>query len=559
MTPRRLLVLLSALLLLGGCGLFGGGEGSADQTPGAGPDPDELPLTGWSDVPADEVGDGGTLRLAVGTVPATFNPAHADAGTSFGTSELERLLGPTSGSAVRITEDGGWEVDENYAESVEVVQEDPLTVRVRLNPDAVWEKGSPITAADMRAYWQAMNGSGDAYRVSSTEGFDDISSVEEGDDELEYDVTFERARSDWPRFVYPRLPSSISADAERFNEAYTEQAVPSNGPFVITGIDLETGTVTQERNPRWWGPAPRLEAIQWRVAALDVQAEAYDAEELDVIDVDSETAGGVDAERLRRAAGSRWSHLTLNAGGGPLEDPDVRRAVALALDREEIATDGVEGLSTPARVAGSLFTVPGQQGYSDAAGEVLGRDVEQARGLLEGAGYEVGEETTRDGEQLTLTLPVPEDSPGVERRAEVIAGDLAEIGIAVESPRVPLEDFSEAVLVPLDFDLVTFSWDASVLGVESAQSRFRPVDSPANLTGVESGRAGTWSEVAGALDDENRHEAATELDTALLERFVMVPLAVQPSVMAVRENVVNLGPSSFEKPDYTVVGFSAQD
>lgn len=553
MSRRLLTLLLTAVLLLGGCGLFGGDD--AEAPPGAGPEAedDTLAPTGWDIAAADEVRPSGTLRLAVRALPGSFNPAHADAASTFGPSEVERLLGPTSGSAVRLTERGAWEVDEDYARSVEVVETDPLTVRVELNPEAVWQDGTAITSADMEAYWQARRGEDDDYQAAPSQGHADIESVE-ADGDTAYEVVFESPRSDWPLYVYPRLPAEVSEDAEAFNEAFTERPVPSNGPFVITGIDAETGTITQERNPRWWGREPRLESVVWRVADLPVQAEAYEAEELDVIELDAETVEGVDEDRIRRSSGARWSHLTLNAGRGPLQDADVRRAVAIALDRDAIADQAVAGLGAPAGPTGSLLTVPGQAGYRDAAEQVLGRDVEAARALLADAGYDVSEETTRDGEQLTLTLPVPEGSPTVTGRARLIGENLAELGIALRTPSVPLEEFTQSVLVPRDFDLVTFSWDASLLGVQSARTRFRPVDAPDNVTGVESGSAQEWAAAGAELDDEERGELVRDLDTTLLEQHVMVPLAVAPSVMAVRQDVVNVGPSAFEQPDWTIVG-----
>ncbi len=542
MTPRRVLALLLMLAMLTGCGLFGDGE-PADQAPGAGEDPDELPLTGWSDV--QEVGAGGVLRIGVSTLPDTFDPVVEDASVGPGTSDLERVLGPTTGGAVRITDDGGWEVDDNYAESVEVTDEDPLTVRVRLNTDAVWQDGEAIVAADMVAF-HAYLSRADFANPAVAEGWDDIAAVEEGDSEHEYVVRFERPRSDWPRFVYPRLPRSVT-DGEG-DADFADSAVPSNGPFVITDIDRETGTITQERNPRWWGRTPRLEQVVWRVGTPQVQAEAYAADELDVIDVDGSSTEDVDAERLRRAAGSAWSHLTVNAGSGPLADADVRRALTLALDREAIASAALDGLDVPARVGESVFTVPGQEGHADVASELLEHDPAAAQKLLSDAGFE-------EGEGPELRFPVPAESPAVLSRARLVAEQLDAAGFRVEVEEVDADAFSEAVLVPRDFDLVSFSWDANLLGVAPAESGYRPVDSADNLTGVASGSREQWSASVGALEDEARHEATAELARVVVEQRVVIPLAVPPKVMAVREGVLNYGPSAFRQPDFTVVGF----
>lgn len=558
--PRRRLrrgvaLAAAATLVLGGCGLFGGDDSPAEQAKETSADGEP---TAWDRAEVRDVAAGGTLRLAVTTAPTTYNPVRAGAETT----EVARLLGPTTGSAVRITADGGWEVDPDYARDVEVVDEEPLTVRVRLNPDARWEGGSPITAADMVAYWKAVDGSDDDYEVASTDGWDDVEDVRPSeDDELfEYEVEFAEPRSDWPLYVYPRLAANVSKDPDVFNDAFADRAVSSNGPFVVTDIDDETGTITQERNPRWWGTTPRLEKIVWRVATAQVQAEAFAADELDVATIDAEAYETVDAERVQRASGDQWSHLTLNAGRGALRDADVRRAVSLAVDRSALAADVADPVGAEPRTADSLLVLPGQAGYDDVA-KPWRRDLDEARSLLEKAGYEISggdqPEATLDGERLTLALPVAGGTPSVAARAKKIAAQLAEIGIAVKLSTVEPEKFTDQVLLPLDFDLLTFSWGPSLLGPESAEARFRPITSLQNFTGVSSD-AGPWDAAREALDPADLAKATADLDAALREQSVMVPLAVLPNAVAVREGVVNVGATTFEQPRWTTVGFLAE-
>lgn len=151
---------------------------------------------------------------------------------------------------------------------------------------------------------------------------------------------------------------------------------------------------------------------------------------------------------------------------------------------------------------------------------------------------------------------MPQESSTIARRAELVAEQLADVGIAVDITQVSREDFSGNVLLPRDFDLVTYSWDAQLLGVASAQSRYRPIDSADNVTGVASGSREQWTEAVTALDDEARHEAVAALDETILEQDVVLPLAVPPVVLAVRDGVAGYGPSTFEKPDYTRVGLT---
>ncbi len=542
---RRLVPPVAVLALLAGCSLFGGGEEESASGPETSGDtsPERADgTTAWQRAERADVAEGGSLRLAVTAQPATFNPLSRAA---FGT-DVERLLAPTTGSAMRPGENGEPEVDPDYARSVEVIGQDPLTVRVELNPDAVWQAGTPITSADMRAFVEVMTDP--AADVQSRDGWDDVAAVRaDGDDA--YEVEFETSRSDWAAFVYPRTPASVSRDVKAFNERFTERPLPSNGPFVITDVDAETGTITQERNPRWWGETPRLESLTWRVATAPVQAEAFAAGELDVAVLDASGLEQVEADRVQRASGSQWSHLTLNAGRGPLRDVLVRRAVTLALDRPALAAAVSEPLGAEPRTVDSLVRVPGQAGYDEVA-EPYERDVDRARELLADAGYDLdGDRATRDGEPLELSLAIAADAPQLTARAEAVADQLAEAGIGVEIREVAADDYVADVLVPLDFDLLTFSWAATPFGPDGTEGRFRPVTSPVNFTGV-SMSADPWRAVTADSDVG----ALAALGEVLRSRAVMVPLALAPQVAAVREGVVNVGASSFETPDWTAVG-----
>ncbi|RYI99942.1 MAG: hypothetical protein EON52_24755, partial [Actinomycetales bacterium] len=331
------------------------------------------------------VRDGGTLRLAVRSLPQNFNPVQVDGLLGDAASVLE----PTAGNAVRLEDDGSWSTDPDYARSVEVVDEDPLTVEVKLNPEAVWQGGSPITSADMEAYWKVMSGAESKAEVGTSEGWDDIEDVDK-DGKLSYRVVFDEPRSDWPLYVYPRLASVVSEDPKIFNNYFKRRAVSSNGPFVVRSIVEKTGTITLVRNPRWWGAAPRLNRIVFRTAAPDVAAKAFVAGELDAVDLTEETArsvlkGAPDDTVVRRTSGTGTAQLTLNAGQGALRDDDVRRALRLALDRPALAKAQAARLGTLATTADSLLVAPGQPGYR--ARQVPSPDGSRAKAVLAKAGY----------------------------------------------------------------------------------------------------------------------------------------------------------------------------
>ncbi len=544
-SPVRLLALVLAAVLLSGCGLFSGDD-ERTGAPAASADPDEpLPAVGWDPVPVEQIEAGGTLRLATDALPSNFNPQLA----ATADSRVEELLEPTHGSGVRLTADGGWEVDPDYARAIEVVETSPLTIRVDLNREAVWQDGQPIVAADMISFWKAQNGSDDDFAVASDAGWSDIESVEAGDDEYTYTVRFDAATADWPRYVYPRLPQSVTRSADRFNTGLAERAAPSNGPFVVSDLDREAGRLVLEPNTLWWGDRPRLEAIVWQAATAEAQVEALGDGELDAITPAPSTdldAIDLDDRQVRRSAGTTWTQLTMNGSTGPLSEPEVRRAVALALDRRALAA--ATAAPSPPAVLGSYVLLPGQRGYTDQS-DLIAPDAREAERLLAEAGFDADN-------PLTLTLPVPETTSTVTDRAALIVDQLAEVGIEVTVEPVPDDAAFTDRIIALDFDLATFTQTGGAFDLAGTKALFHPLDSSRNFTGREDDDLSkAWDTAVQTLDDQDRFEQIAGLDEQLFADVPLVPLGVVPQAMVVADGVANYGPTQFLRPDWTTVGF----
>jgi peptide/nickel transport system substrate-binding protein len=544
-------LLLAGVIALSGCSVHFSGSSDSAGSARSGP---TLRNIGWVTAAPSKVAAGGTLRLAADSIPSNFNPQQTDGAMS----EASTILAPTAGSAIRITADGGWQVDPDYATSIKVTSKSPLTISVHLNKHAVWQGGTAIRSKDMVAFWHAQNGSNSAFKVSSTEGFEDISSVK-AQGTYAYSVIFKKPIGEWPQYVYPRLPANVSSSPKLFNSAFRKRAIPSNGPFNVAAIDGRTGTVTETPNPRWWGTKPRLAKIVWRIATPDVQAKAYAANELDAVDVQAGSYPTVKGSgTLQTAAGLEWTQLTLNGARGPLKDANVRRAVAHAINRTQIADQAASEVGARGTTLGSFVYLPGQRGYHDSATSIAYDRKESVR-LLAKAGYAKNSHgtMTRKGKTLTLTMPVPAKTPTNSERATAIKNDLKRIGIVVRLRSVPADSFFNSYVVALNFDLVTFTWRGSAFPVAGTEPLFFPVDSGQNFTGLRDDRLGpAWDSANAALDDAKRHEIVRAIDGRLLDDSPMVPIAVTPITVAVRNGVLNYGASQFEQPDWTRVGFN---
>ncbi|WP_327177777.1 ABC transporter family substrate-binding protein [Streptomyces sp. NBC_01335] len=107
--------------------------------------------------------------------------------------------------------------------------------------------------------------------------------------------------------------------------------------------------------------------------------EAYEAEQ-----------SGLRSYVVRKSLEPAYTQLALNGESGPLADERVRRAVARAIDRQEIADSVLKPLGLPSEPLGSHLAMLGQPGYTDSSGAIGDQDTAEALALLADAGWTPG-------------------------------------------------------------------------------------------------------------------------------------------------------------------------
>ncbi|MFF0504600.1 ABC transporter family substrate-binding protein [Streptomyces fimicarius] len=93
---------------------------------------------------------------------------------------------------------------------------------------------------------------------------------------------------------------------------------------------------------------------------------------------------------VRKSLEPAYTQLALNGESGPLADDRVRRAVARALDRQELAQTVLGPLGLPAKPLGSHLALAGQPGYKDGSGALGDQNTKEAQALLADAGWTRG-------------------------------------------------------------------------------------------------------------------------------------------------------------------------
>ncbi|MFI6011836.1 ABC transporter substrate-binding protein [Streptomyces sp. NPDC051243] len=388
------------------------------------PDPAGKPLAGQDigSADRDQVADGGTLRWAVDAVPETLNTFQSDADAT-----TTRIAQATLPSMYRLDASGRPERNPDYLESAKIVETEPKQVVLyKLNQQAVWSDGREIGAADFAAQWRALSGKDSAYWTARNAGYDRIEKIERGKGDLEVRVTFARPYADWRSLFSPLYPKEVMGTPDSFNDGARRKLKVSAGPFAVKRIDRKNDEVRLARNPRWWGERAKLQEIVLRAVPRDERAAELAAGRLDLAEVDPAAARrialaappraatasatgsasplmGPDGRRTtpeqrREAAAFRgfevrksleptYTQLALNGADGPLADERVRRAVARAIDRKELAKLVLTPLGLPAEPVGSHLALSGQAAYADNSGAIGGQDTAEAQALLADAGW----------------------------------------------------------------------------------------------------------------------------------------------------------------------------
>ncbi len=116
--------------------------------------------------------------------------------------------------------------------------------------------------------------------------------------------------------------------------------------------------------------------------------------------------------------GGVWD-VYFNVRKAPFDDPNVRRALSYAMDREAMVAAGDEGLETGVTTP---FNNPSSLGYREDLVNAHPYDLEEARRLLDEAGVT----------DLTIVYPAPSDIPRAETYGLIWQASLAEIGVTLE-------------------------------------------------------------------------------------------------------------------------------
>ncbi len=392
------------------------------------------------------------LYLAVGATTAAAPAAHADGVLTIGLALEPPNLDPTATSAeatedvvyanlfeglTRIDADG--RVAPALAERWSV-SPDGLHYRFFLRPGVRFHDGTPLSALDAKYSLDRARAADSANPLNAL--LAPVTAVEVKS-ELVLEVDLARPVADlltylgWGNLVIMNAATSANAATHPVG----------TGPFRF-GEWRKGDAVVLERNEDYWGARARLARVTYRfIPDSSTSLAALSAGDVDAFSnfTAPENLAALKADpRFEVVVGSTEGKtlLAINNARPPFTDLRVRRAFALAIDRAAIIKGAMYGYGAP---IGSHFATH-QRGYIDLT-QRYPYDPAKARALLAEAGFP-------HGFSVTLKLPPPYYA---RRSGEIIASQLAAIGIRVRLENIEWAQWLEQVFKNRDFDLTIVS------------------------------------------------------------------------------------------------------
>ena len=342
-----------------------------------------------------------------------------------------------------------WEFDEKNEAYPKLVTEIPSTENGGISADGtmitlhlidglVWSDGTPLTSEDFKFTWQMLIDPQNT--VSSAYPYDNIESIDTPDEKTVV-INFAEAFAPWIilwRGILPKhvLQPVFDAEGTLDNAEWNLNPTVGYGPYVFE--KWESGSYARfVRNDNYWGEPAKIDEIFFRFVPDDAsQVAALVAGDGDLgtfiaySDVPKLEDAGVNIMIQPSGYDEGWFILINEEKGHPaLLDVNVRKAIAMGIDREAINRDLLLGLTNvPASFWDSLPY------YNDPPLENYPYDPEAAKDLLDAAGWvDSNGDGVRDKNGVEFIISYGTTTREIRQDTQaVVQQQLAQIGIQVD-------------------------------------------------------------------------------------------------------------------------------
>lgn len=463
----------------------------------------------WSNARAERAIYGGTLRIALSAEPPGLDPTTNPSATIKRVVHYNILEG-----LVKVDRYG--KIVPALAKNYQI-SKDGREFIFHLHPQVKFHDGKPCTAADVKySFERLLDPRTAAVQRKLYEG---IAAIEILDP---LTVKFKLKRFE-ANFLF-NLARGDAVIVHREASEHLKSRPIGTGPFKMEAW-RRGESVAMVKNPDYYLKGiPYLDRVIFKfIPDPSAQVAALRAGDIEVIayDLPPENVPALEKDpRFKVLKGSTTTEviLAMNHARPPFQNKKVRQAITLAIDRQAVIKGAVAGYGLP---IGSHMD-PTNPYYVDLAG-LYPYDPQQAKRLLAEAGYPEGWEAV---------LRLPEPYAYARRSGEIIADQLARIGIKLKIEVIQWGQWIERVFKNADYDLTVIGhaepFDIDIYARPEYYFRYNNPQFQQLIRQAES-----------EMNEENRRKIYATAQRMLADDFVCVYLFVYPALPAMKKEVMN--------------------
>lgn len=454
------------------------------------------------------------------------------------------------------------------------ISADNMTFWFRINPDARWSDGQPVTATDVLATWHLLMDETilmPSYKVA----FGGLNPPQKNS---KYIVSVTCNELSWTNFldfaaqmrILPAHHISHLTGTE-FLETYNLRPLPGSGPYTILEADIENQIAYSltRRLDYWNGRDPmnryrhNFDRIKFLVVKNNksLEYEKFKKGETDFAliykaqrwveesDFPAVRKGWVQKRKMHNLLSNGSAGFSFNIRTWPFNDHRIREAFACLLDREKINTEIFYGQFDTCNsfYAGTIYENPNNP--------VVRYDPERAMALLAKAGFthrnEEGWLVDDDGRTLRVTIRLVRIT---DSAVTVYQQMLKEYGIDLQIEVTDSNAHWHSVM-SRDFSIAYGVWRNPPFAIpeNNFSSELADLDNTYNIWGFKNARVDELIEEYGqSFDMERRVEIIREIDRIVAESHLMAWLYYRPDQRILYWN-------KFGYPDYMIGCYEESD
>ncbi len=442
------------------------------------------------------------LRVAADVAPSSLDPRSArilaDA----------TVLNMLYEGLMRVTPDG--QVVPGIAESVSI-SEDRLTYTFHLR-QALWSDGSPVTAQDFAASWlYQLSPAAPAPNANMLYVIKHAQNAKTGTQPLS-SVGIE-AKDASTLIVSLEQPTPYFLDLTAFYAYFPFKENAFNGPFTLKHYSPNSGLEASKNYLYWDADAIRLDGVNIILLDDSTALSLFEAKGLDWVGSPLSTlpAESLDSLPFIQSSPAAATHLfRINVNNAPLDNPKLRRALALAINRRELVEHVIKGNQSPA-----MGIIPKGHRWPISA-HFLDHDAIEAKKLFI--------EATTNSALPTLTF-MYKPNEREHKIAQVLQQQWHQnLGIWVELQAVETKLLLER-LRSGNYSLANGSWFADFNDPINFLSVFESLDNGTNNTGWDSPTfKKLLADSATAFSEEKRRRLLIQAEELLMAEMPIVPI-----------------------------------